>query len=75
MWRGQGVHEAWVQRQEAMLDLFADLRATLAAGAPRFTLHDGEILFTDNYRCWHGRDPHDTPRLVNIMTVRSTDAM
>jgi gamma-butyrobetaine dioxygenase len=75
VWRGQAVHEAWAQRQEAMLDLFADLRATIAAGAPRVRLNDGEILFLDNYRCWHGRDPHDTPRLVNIMTVRTTDAM
>ncbi len=28
-----------------------------------------------NYRCWHGRDPHDMPRHVRIMTVRTTDAL
>lgn len=60
---------------EAMLDLFADLRASLAAGAPRVPLHDGEILLVDNYRCWHGRDPHESPRLVRVMTVKTTDAM
>ncbi len=75
VWRGVAVHEARARQQEAMLDLFADLRATLAAAAPRVTLYDGEILVTDNYRCWHGRDPHDAPRLVRIMTVRTTDAM
>ncbi|MGH3755285.1 MAG: TauD/TfdA family dioxygenase [Pseudonocardiaceae bacterium] len=63
------------EHQEAMLDLFADIRATLAAGAPRLTVRDGEILLLDNYRCWHGRDPHDTPRLVRIMTVKTTGAM
>lgn len=67
--------EPRAEHQEAMLDLFADLRATLATDAPRVTLRDGEILLVDNYRCWHGRDPHDTPRLVRIMTVRTTNAM
>lgn len=75
VWRGVGVHEPWARRQEAMLDLYADLRATIAAGAPRFTPREGDVLVTDNYRCWHGRDPHDGPRLVNIMTVRTVDAM
>lgn len=58
-----------------MLDLFADLRATLAADAPRVKLRDGEILVLDNYRCWHGRDPHEGARVFNIMTVRTTGAM
>ncbi|MGH3923993.1 MAG: TauD/TfdA family dioxygenase [Pseudonocardiaceae bacterium] len=63
------------ERQEAMLNLFADIRATLAASAPRVRVRDGEILLIDNYRCWHGRDPYDTPRHVRIMTVRTTDAL
>lgn len=67
--------EPWAEHQEAMLDLFADIRATVAASAPRVTLREGDILLLDNYRCWHGRDPHDTPRLVRIMTVRTIDAM
>lgn len=75
LWRGQNVHEAWTRQQQAMLDLFSDLRARLAERAPRFRPGDGDILVTDNYRCWHGRDPHDSPRQVNIMTVRTTDAM
>lgn len=58
-----------------MLDLFADVGATLGAHAPRFMLHEGEIPFIDNYRRWHGRDPYESLRLVYILNVRSTDAM
>lgn len=58
-----------------MLDLFADLRATLAASAPRVCLRAGEILVVDNYRCWHGRDAHDGRRLVYITTVKTVDAI
>ncbi|MGH3696972.1 MAG: TauD/TfdA family dioxygenase [Pseudonocardiaceae bacterium] len=75
VWRGRAVHEAMAEQQEAMLDLFADIRAAVASEAPRTVLESGEILLIDNYRCWHGRDGHDTPRLINIMTVRTTDAM
>lgn len=60
---------------DRMLDLYADIGATLAAHAPRFMLHEGEILFIDNYRCWHGRDPYESPRLVYILNVLSADAM
>ncbi|MGH3902033.1 MAG: TauD/TfdA family dioxygenase [Pseudonocardiaceae bacterium] len=75
IWRGRAVHETMAQQQEAMLDLFADIRAAVTSDAPRTVLENGEILLIDNYRCWHGRDAHDTPRLINIMTVRTTDAM
>jgi hypothetical protein len=67
--------EPRAEHQEAMLDLFADIRATLAAGAPRVAVRDEEILLIDNYRCWHGRDPHDTPRFVRVMTVTTTEAL
>ncbi|MGH4007850.1 MAG: hypothetical protein ACRDTH_06765 [Pseudonocardiaceae bacterium] len=58
MWRGRAVHEAMAEQQEAMLDLFADIRAAVASNAPRTVLEDGEILL-----------------MINIMTVRTTEAM
>jgi hypothetical protein len=68
-------HENRCDAHEEMLDRYADIRATLAASAPRVELQEGEILVVDNYRCWHGRDAHETPRLVYIMTVKTVDAM
>ncbi len=64
----------WVDH-ERMLDLFADIRATIEESAPRVKLDDGDILVVNNYRCWHGRDAHETPRLVYVMTVKTVDAM
>lgn len=58
--------------RDTQLDLCADIRAAVASEALRTVLEDGEILLIDNYRCWHG---HDTPRMINILTVRTTDAM
>ncbi len=62
-------------KHERLLDRFADIRATIEVSAPRFRLDDGDILFIDNYRCWHGRDAHETPRIVNVVTVKTVDAM
>ncbi|MBW4718138.1 TauD/TfdA family dioxygenase [Saccharothrix obliqua] len=44
------------------------------AALPRFTLHEGDILVLDNYRCWHGRDEHRGVRTTHIQTVRTDDA-
>lgn len=41
---------------------------------PRFRLHPGDILVLDNYRCWHGRDPHTGERVVHIQTLRTDQA-
>ncbi|RMI31526.1 TauD/TfdA family dioxygenase [Streptomyces triticirhizae] len=58
---------AWLARLEARV-LAAEERL------PRFTPAAGEILLLDNYRCWHGRDPHAGERSVRILTLRTTDA-
>ncbi|MGH4026123.1 MAG: TauD/TfdA family dioxygenase [Pseudonocardiaceae bacterium] len=50
--------EPRAEHQEAMLDLFADLRATLAAGAPRVALREGEILLPP---ARHGRREAERP--------------
>lgn len=58
-------------------ELLARYRATAAAAfqaAPRTLLEEGEVLVLDNYRCWHGRDPHRGDRLVYILTLRTADA-
>ncbi|QSB14418.1 TauD/TfdA family dioxygenase [Natronosporangium hydrolyticum] len=58
----------------AALDRF---RATVRSVEPelrRFTLEPGDILVLDNYRCWHGRDPHPGERTVRILTMRTADA-
>lgn len=54
---------------------YAELAAAAFAAAPRTTLAEGEILLVDNYRCWHGRDPHQGDRLVHILTLRTDQAM
>jgi hypothetical protein len=59
----------------ARLDLFADIRAAVASDVPGTVLEEGEILRIGNHRCRHGRDGHDTPRLINIMAVRTAEAM
>jgi gamma-butyrobetaine dioxygenase len=64
----------WAEH-ERMLDLYADIRATLAVSAPRVPLDSGDILVVDNYRCWHGRDAHHTPRSIYVQTVKTVDAM
>ncbi|SOD62967.1 gamma-butyrobetaine dioxygenase [Streptomyces zhaozhouensis] len=46
----------------------------LEASLPRLSLARGEILLLDNYRCWHGRDPHEGERSVRILTLRGEDA-
>ncbi|MGH8875834.1 MAG: TauD/TfdA family dioxygenase [Stackebrandtia sp.] len=56
-----------LRRLDAVLD-------DLEPGLPRLELARGEILVLDNYRCWHGRDPHTGDRTVNILTLRSTQA-
>lgn len=42
-----------------------------AAGAPS-PLEEGEILFPDNYRCMHGRDPHEGDGLISILNGCAT---
>lgn len=59
---------------ERMLDTYADVIATLTAGAPRFRLERGDVLVLDNYRYLHGRDGFQGRRLVHVMTVLSSDA-
>lgn len=58
----------------AMLRRFDDTLAALEPDLPRIDLAHGEILVLDNYRCWHGRDPHTGERSVHILTLRSTEA-
>ncbi len=41
---------------------------------PRFSLEVGDVLALDNYRCWHGRDPHTGERATHIQTLRTADA-
>ncbi|GAA1287375.1 TauD/TfdA family dioxygenase [Saccharothrix xinjiangensis] len=57
----------------AMLDRFQRAVHALEPDLPRVRLEEGEILAVDNYRCWHGRDPHTGDRAVRILTLR-TDA-
>lgn len=62
---------------ERVRDMIARLDHTVRAmepALPRFRPAEGDILVLDNYRCWHGRDPHPGERTVRILTVRSTDA-
>jgi hypothetical protein len=58
----------------AMLDRFRRTVRELEAGLPRFTLEPGEILAVDNYRCWHGRDPHTGYRVVRVLTMKTAAA-
>lgn len=58
----------------AMLDRFQHTVRALEPALPRVGLAEGDILATDNYRCWHGRDPHTGDRLVRILTLRTADA-
>jgi alpha-ketoglutarate-dependent taurine dioxygenase len=58
----------------AMLRRFEQAVHALEPGLPRFPLTEGDILLLDNYRCWHGRDPHEGDRLVRILTLRTDDA-
>ncbi|MEU4768037.1 TauD/TfdA family dioxygenase [Actinosynnema sp. NPDC023794] len=57
----------------AMVDRFQRTVHALEADLPRVRLEEGDILAVDNYRCWHGRDPHTGERAVQILTLR-TDA-
>lgn len=57
-----------------MLDVFTEAVREIQPGLPRFRPEAGEILAIDNYRCWHGRDPHTGDRMVRILTVRTADA-
>ncbi|WP_416904470.1 TauD/TfdA family dioxygenase [Micromonospora echinospora] len=82
---GRRIH----RRTEGVLPLHRDpdaehVTATLArfddevrraqTALPRFALAEGDILVLDNYRTWHGRDPHAGERLVHIQTLRTDDA-
>jgi gamma-butyrobetaine dioxygenase len=58
----------------AMLDHFHHTVRALEPDLPRFPLGPGDILALDNYRCWHGRDPHTGNRLVRILTTRTAGA-
>ncbi len=57
----------------AMLQRFDEEVARVQPTLPRFRLEEGDLLVLDNYRCWHGRDPHSASRTVHIQTMR-TDA-
>lgn len=57
-----------------MLARFDDEVARVHSTLPRFTLDEGDILVLDNYRCWHGRDPHTGERATHIQTLRTADA-
>ncbi|WP_199443667.1 TauD/TfdA family dioxygenase [Umezawaea beigongshangensis] len=58
----------------AMLSRFDDEIARVHPVLPRFALDVGDVLVLDNYRCWHGRDPHSGERTVHIQTLRTADA-
>ncbi|GGS35779.1 TauD/TfdA family dioxygenase [Actinokineospora fastidiosa] len=58
----------------AMLDRFRDSVRAIEPELPRIGLAEGDILAIDNYRCWHGRDPHTGHRAVRILTLRTDDA-
>lgn len=62
------------QHVTAMLDRFHRTVRELEPDLPRFPLGTGEILAIDNYRCWHGRDPHTGDRVVRILTMRTAAA-
>jgi gamma-butyrobetaine dioxygenase len=57
-----------------MLARFEQAVHALEPDLPRYSLTEGDILLLDNYRCWHGRDPHEGDRLVRILTLRTEDA-
>ncbi|WP_218920479.1 TauD/TfdA family dioxygenase [Lentzea guizhouensis] len=57
----------------AMLRRLDEEVARVQPTLPRFRLDEGDVLVLDNYRCWHGRDPHSGARTVHIQTIR-TDA-
>jgi hypothetical protein len=57
-----------------MLDRFRDTVRALEPDLPRVGLVEGDILALDNYRCWHGRDPHAGDRMVRILTLRTDSA-
>ncbi|MCK2239004.1 MULTISPECIES: TauD/TfdA family dioxygenase [unclassified Crossiella] len=62
------------EHADRMLAAFTEAVQQIQPGLPRFRPTAGEILVVDNYRCWHGRDPHPGDRLVRILTVRTADA-
>lgn len=61
-------------RTVALLERYRNLATAAFAAAPRLDLAEGEILLVDNYRCWHGRDPHQGERLVYILTLMTDQA-
>ncbi len=58
-----------------LLDLWADIIATVSEVAPRFRLEPGEALCIDNYRCLHGRDDFDGERVMHALRSESIDAI
>lgn len=60
---------------QPMLDLWADVVASLTAVAPRCRLGTGEVLCVDNYRSLHGRDGFDGDRTLQVLRCESLDAM
>lgn len=62
------------ERISAMLDRFRHATRALEPDLPRVSLATGDVLALDNYRCWHGRDPHTGDRVVRILTLRTADA-
>ncbi|WP_306746436.1 TauD/TfdA family dioxygenase [Saccharothrix yanglingensis] len=58
----------------AMLSRFTAEVDRVQPTLPRFTLAEGDVLALDNYRCWHGRDPHTGERATHIQTLRTADA-
>ena len=62
------------ERIEEFLARYTALAEAAFAAAPRVDLAEGEILLVDNYRCWHGRDPHQGERLVYILTLLTDQA-
>ncbi|RZS32282.1 gamma-butyrobetaine dioxygenase [Herbihabitans rhizosphaerae] len=57
----------------AMLARFDEAVADLEGTLPRVPLEAGDVLLIDNFRCWHGRDPHEGDRLVRILTLRTAE--
>lgn len=78
MRRGDGAvplhREPAAEHVAAMLRRFDAVVDDLEPALPRVELARGDILVLDNYRCWHGRDPHTGERSVHILTLRSTRA-
>ncbi|MDA8034039.1 MAG: TauD/TfdA family dioxygenase [Actinomycetota bacterium] len=62
------------ERDEQLLAFWRDACAVASSLAPRWKLHEGDLLVADNYRMLHGREPYRDPERLMWRVWVWTDA-